>query len=132
MKRLFLTASFADVADKFAKHYQTMGKRVAFIPTACDVEDYTAFMDNDRQAFLGLGLAVDELDLSAMSFDELTQKSMTVILCLWVGVIPFICCKNSNKQAWVRSSFKPSQTVSPILARPQEASSHRLTSLMWS
>ena len=51
-----------------------MGKRVAFIPTACDVEDYTAFMDDDRQAFLDLGMTVDELDLSAMSLDELTQK----------------------------------------------------------
>ena len=84
-KRLFLTASFADVAvgfDKFLPDCQ--GKTLAFIPTACDVEAYTKFMDDDRQAFMDLGMVVDELDLSAMDFDTLCQK-ITNSDCVFVG-----------------------------------------------
>lgn len=85
MKRLFLTASFAGVADKFANFlpdYQ--GKTVAFIPTACDVESYTKFMDDDKQAFISLGMNIDVLDLSAMDAKTLCQKIMDSD-CIFVG-----------------------------------------------
>ncbi|MDO4776491.1 MAG: Type 1 glutamine amidotransferase-like domain-containing protein [Cardiobacteriaceae bacterium] len=76
MKTLFLAASFADVAPHFPAFIgePPAGKSVAFIPTACDVEDITFFMDDDRNAFKTLGIRVDELNLSAMSHAELAQK----------------------------------------------------------
>lgn len=85
MKRLFLTASFSDVAAGFEKFLPNcQGKTVAFIPTACDVEQYTKFMDDDRQAFMNLGMVIDELDLSAMDIDTLCQK-ITKCDCIFVG-----------------------------------------------
>ena len=85
MKRLFLTASFFDVADKFGEFLPNpQGKTVAFIPTACDVASYTAFMDDDRCAFRQLGMVIDELDLSAMSLATLTDK-IHACDCIFVG-----------------------------------------------
>lgn len=79
MKTLFLTASFADVAAHFPDFIgeALAGKSVAFIPTACDVEDITFFMDDDRNAFKQLGIRIDELDLAAMPPATLTQKIAT-------------------------------------------------------
>ena len=79
MKTLFLTASFADVAEHLPAFIgeALTGKNVAFIPTACDVEDITFFMENDRNAFRQLGIHIDELDLAAMPRAELAQKIAT-------------------------------------------------------
>lgn len=79
MRTLFLAASFADVASHLPAFIgrPLQGKSVAFIPTACDVEDITFFMDDDRNAFKKLGIRIDELDLAAMSHTELAQKIAT-------------------------------------------------------
>ena len=79
MKTLFLAASFADVASHLPAFIgrPLQGKSVAFIPTACDVEDITFFMDDDRNAFKKLGIRINELDLATMSHNELAQKIAT-------------------------------------------------------
>ncbi|MDH6310424.1 dipeptidase E [Dysgonomonas sp. PFB1-18] len=76
MKRLFLSSSFADVADlfkEFAKE-DIKGKAVTFIPTASNVEEVKFYVDLAREAFREMGLIVDELDVSKMSGDKMTAK----------------------------------------------------------
>lgn len=67
--KLFLTSSFSHVSDLLEKFYgETIkGKTITFIPTACNVESYTGYMDNDRKALEKLGIRVIELDVSKES-----------------------------------------------------------------
>lgn len=66
MKKLFLTSSFLDTSlylkDFFGDHLE--GKTVAFIPTASLVEEYTGYVVNDKNAFIDLGILVNELDIT--------------------------------------------------------------------
>ncbi len=76
MKRLFLSSSFADVADlfkEFAKE-DIKGRSVTFIPTAGNVEEVRFYVDLAREAFEKMGLIVDELDVSKASGAEITAK----------------------------------------------------------
>lgn len=76
MKRLFLSSSFADVADlfkEFAKE-DIKGRSVTFIPTAGNVEEVRFYVDSAREAFEKMGLIVDELDVSKTSGAEITAK----------------------------------------------------------
>ena len=76
--RLFLTSSFSHVSNLLEKFYgeTVKGKTVTFIPTACNVESYTGYMDNDKQAFERLGVRVIELDISK----ELSTKDIENII----------------------------------------------------
>lgn len=76
MKKLFLAASFADVAQHFPQFIGTalQGKTVTFIPTASKVEDITFYVDDDKQAFEKLGIIVDELDISKHTTEQIQQK----------------------------------------------------------
>lgn len=73
MKKLFLTASFADVSSQLSSFLNDSidGKSVAFIPTASLVEDYRGYVDNDRIAFEKLGIRINELDISTASFPSI-------------------------------------------------------------
>jgi dipeptidase E len=76
MKRLFLSSSFADVADlfkEFAKE-DIKDKTVTFIPTASNVEEVRFYIDLAREAFEKMGLIVDELDVSKASDDAIVTK----------------------------------------------------------
>ena len=74
-KRLFLTSSFCDVSSFFANFCgeNVEGKTVTFIPTASLVEDYTQYVDDDRNAFLDLGIKVDELPISDKTEEEISE-----------------------------------------------------------
>ena len=73
MKKILLTASFADVSSHL-DHFLNESfhdKAVAFIPTASLVEDYRGYVDNDRLAFEQLGLSINELDVSTLTFQSI-------------------------------------------------------------
>lgn len=76
MKKLFLSASFSDVASlfpKFAREEMT-AKKVCFIPTASIVEEYTGHVVNDKKAFQNLGMQIDELEISTASIERITES----------------------------------------------------------
>lgn len=66
MKTLFLSSSFAQVEDEFARFVggDCAGKRVTFIATASVVESVNFYVEQGRQALQRQGLVVDTLDIS--------------------------------------------------------------------
>jgi len=76
MKKLFLSSSFADVAQlfpDFAKD-ELKGKRVTFIPTASLPEKVVFYVRAGKKALEQLGLIVDELEISTASHKEISKK----------------------------------------------------------
>lgn len=75
MKKLFLTSSFSDVAHYFEKFvgYNVKGKSVTFITTATVPEEYTGYIDDDKDAFEQLGVAIDEFDVRGKTLSEIER-----------------------------------------------------------
>ncbi|QPI65674.1 peptidase E [Vreelandella venusta] len=76
MKNMFLTSSFADVADLFVKFTseKCVGKTVTFIPTASLVEDVNFYVAAGRETLEKCGLIVDELEISTAPSEEVNSK----------------------------------------------------------
>ena len=76
MKNLFLTSSFADVADLFKKSENNLlqGKIVTFIPTASLHEEVTFYVDAGKEALEKLGLVIDILEISTATHEEISRK----------------------------------------------------------
>lgn len=76
MKKMFLTSSFADVADLFLKFTQgkCAGKTATFIPTASLVEEVRFYVSAGKVALEKLGVSVDELEISTASKEEIESK----------------------------------------------------------
>ena len=76
MKKLFLASSFADVAEHFKDFIgqETESKTVTFIPTASIVEKMNFYVKADRKALEGMGLILDDLEISQASQDEIRAK----------------------------------------------------------
>lgn len=76
MKKLFLSASFKDVAGLLADFTQEdmKGKIVTFIPTASVPETIRFYVGAGKKALQKLGLIVDELELSRASRQEIFEK----------------------------------------------------------
>jgi len=75
MKKLFITSSFRDVAQYFENFCKekVFGKSVTFIPTASIVEEYTQYVDDDKNALIDLGLIIDELNISDKTEQQIAQ-----------------------------------------------------------
>ncbi|MGY8819379.1 MAG: Type 1 glutamine amidotransferase-like domain-containing protein [Pseudomonadales bacterium] len=73
---IFLTSSFADVADLFVAFTQgeCRGKRVTLIPTASLAEEVNTYLVAAKQALVEAGLVIDELEVSAASREEIVGK----------------------------------------------------------
>ncbi|MEN9919249.1 MAG: hypothetical protein RL662_1685 [Bacteroidota bacterium] len=76
MKKLFLSSSFADVADLFVNfaHEDLLGKTVTFIPTASINEEVKFYVDSAKAALEKIGLIIDELELTTASKKEIENK----------------------------------------------------------
>lgn len=76
MKKLFLSSSFKDVAERlvvFAGH-SLDGKTITFIPTASIPEKVKFYVDAGKKALQQLGLIVDELEITTASAEEIERK----------------------------------------------------------
>lgn len=75
MKKLFLTSSFSDVAHYFEKFvgYNVKGKSVTFITTATVPEEYTGYIDDDKNAFEQLGITINEFDVTGKTRSEIEK-----------------------------------------------------------
>lgn len=90
MKKLFLSSSFCDVTKYLADFCEEdpIGKSVTFIPISSKVEEYTGYVENDKNAFIELGIRIDILNIEQKTEQEIAQ--------LWD---PSICtCYRKNLQ----------------------------------
>ena len=76
MKKLFLSSSFKDVVTLFEEFTTDdgKGKTVTFIPTGSLVENETFYVEEARNVFAGLGIVVDELELTGAIGGEIADK----------------------------------------------------------
>lgn len=72
---MFLSSSFNDVYQFLENFYgeSVKGKTVAFIDTASLVEDYTKYVDDDRKAFIDLGIIIKDLDIIGKHQNEISK-----------------------------------------------------------
>lgn len=75
MIKLFISSSFCDVAKYLTDFYgeELEGKTVTFIPTASLVEEYTGYVENDKNAFIELGMIVDVLNIDKKTEQEIAE-----------------------------------------------------------
>lgn len=73
---MFLTSSFADVAGLFVTFTkgECRGKRVTLIPTASLAEEVNAYLTAAKDALVEAGLAIDELEVSTASQQDIADK----------------------------------------------------------
>ena len=76
MQQLFLSSSFADVADLFVKFTEEKckGKTITFIPTASIPEEVKFYVRSGKKALEDRGLMVDELEISTATKEEIANK----------------------------------------------------------
>ncbi len=76
MRKLFLSSSFKDVANRLQDFAQEdiKGKIVTFIPTASIPEKIKFYVGSARKAFQKMGVIIDELDISQSSSNEIANK----------------------------------------------------------
>ena len=76
MKKLFLSSSFADVADLFTKFTggKCEGKTITFIPTASLPEEVNFYVSAGKEELEKHGLIVDELEISTATKEEIETK----------------------------------------------------------
>ena len=77
MIKLFLASLFFRTADLLPKfHTDLAGRKVCFIPTAAAVgsPELKGYLEDERRALKGLGLAIDELEVSAAPPEEISSK----------------------------------------------------------
>ncbi len=86
MKTLFLCSYFAEVRplfEKFAEQYE-LEKKVLFIPTAGNVEEYTAYIDEGRAVFEELQFDVDLVDI-AEETETVVREKLAQASCLYIS-----------------------------------------------
>jgi dipeptidase E len=76
MKKLFLSSSFAHVAELLPDFSgeDPRGKTVTFIPTASIPEKVRFYVGADRKALQKIGMTIDELELTKSSLEEISGK----------------------------------------------------------
>jgi len=76
VKKMFLSSSFKDVMGIFSNFTDEVleGKTVSFIPTASIPESVTFYVEAGRKALQKLGMIVDEVELTALSHEEIAFK----------------------------------------------------------
>ena len=76
MKKLFLTSYFAGTAQLFEQYFVSdeLEKKVVFIPTAGNVEEYKEHLAKAQIKFAELGFAVEVLDVATASEAAAKEK----------------------------------------------------------
>ncbi|SQF39878.1 peptidase E [Streptococcus ferus] len=86
MKTLFLCSYFAEVRplfEKFAEQYE-LEKKVLFIPTAGDIEEYRDYIDEGRAIFADLQFDVDLVDIAAAT-ETVVREKLAQASCLYIS-----------------------------------------------
>ncbi|GAJ27125.1 alpha-aspartyl dipeptidase peptidase E [Liquorilactobacillus sucicola DSM 21376 = JCM 15457] len=67
MKKIFLTSYFAgttEIFTQFAAANSITSKKVLYIPTASNVEEYTGYIDEGKETLEKLGFTIEEFDIA--------------------------------------------------------------------
>lgn len=86
MKTLFLCSYFAGVQplfEKFTEQHE-LEKKVLFIPTAGNVEEYINYIDEGRAVFADLQFEIDLLDIAEMT-EAVVREKITQIPYLYIS-----------------------------------------------
>ncbi|MDC2826337.1 Type 1 glutamine amidotransferase-like domain-containing protein [Rodentibacter pneumotropicus] len=84
-KKLFLTSYLAGTKNLLSMFLSPLkDKRVLFIPTAANVEEYTAYVDEALSVFKHLGIDVHVLDISQAE-REYVISALEKFPCLYVS-----------------------------------------------
>ena len=76
-EKIFLASYFAKVVEQFKAFVQNneiKTKRILFIPTASNVEEYTEYVTEGKQALEKLGYVVDKFDIANEPVDVAANK----------------------------------------------------------
>ena len=86
MKTLFLCSYFAKVQPLFADFVvqHKLEKKVLFIPTAGNVEEYTDYIDEGKAVFADLQFDIDLLDIAEATEAEVREK-IAQTPCLYIS-----------------------------------------------
>lgn len=86
MKTLFLCSYFTDVASLFKTFadQNQFEKKVLFIPTAGNVGEYTAYIDEARAVFADLQFEVEVLDI-AEAREDVVREKISQTPCLYIS-----------------------------------------------
>lgn len=86
MKTLFLCSYFSDVASLFKTFadQNQFEKKVLFIPTAGNVEEYTTYIDEARAVFADLQFEVEVLDI-AEAREDVVREKISQTPCLYIS-----------------------------------------------
>lgn len=86
MKTLFLCSYFTNVASLFKTFadQNQFEKKVLFIPTAGNVEEYTAYIDESRAVFADLQFEVEVLDI-AEAREDVVREKISQTPCLYIS-----------------------------------------------
>jgi len=86
MRKLFLASYFTEVASLLPDFIEgsCIGKKVIVIPTAALHEEVTFYVDTDRTSLQNLGLIVEELEISNVTY-EVIEKSLSNTDFVFVG-----------------------------------------------
>ena len=96
MKKLFLTSSFDDVANRLPAFIgeKLAGKVVTFIPTANVPQEYDGYVISAKAAFETLGLIIDILEVSTASASDIHSKLSQMIISMFQVATPSFYYKN--------------------------------------
>ncbi|MEZ7615406.1 Type 1 glutamine amidotransferase-like domain-containing protein [Streptococcus sp. 27098_8_73] len=100
MKQLFLCSYFAGVKNLFSDYAKekNLEKKVLFIPTAGNKEDYTAYIDEARQTFIDLGFEIKVLDIASCDRETAQAKIFQSKIIYVSGGNTFYLLQELNKK----------------------------------
>ena len=101
MKRLFLSSYFTEVTNQFLDFMQNNAiadREILFIPTASNVEEYTDYVGEERQALTALGYVVEELDIASESLAVTTDKFKAAKMFFFTGGNTFYLLQEIKRQ----------------------------------
>ena len=100
MKQLFLCSYFAGVKNLFSDYAKekNLEKKVLFIPTAGNKEDYTAYIDEAQQTFRDLGFEIKVLDIASCDRETAQAKIFQSKIIYVSGGNTFYLLQELNKK----------------------------------
>jgi len=100
MKQLFLCSYFAGVKNLFSDYAKekNLEKKVLFIPTAGNKEDYTAYIDEAQQTFRDLGFEIEILDIASCDRETAQAKIFQSKIIYVSGGNTFYLLQELNKK----------------------------------
>lgn len=97
--KLFLTSHLAGTKNLVRDFLsESKSNKILFVPTASNLEEYKRFVDEAREAFVGLGFEPEEMDLATFSEAEIKSKISNFDIIYFSGGNTFYLLKNIQEK----------------------------------